>query len=974
MTDAVAAAIGPTRARLYVQVAALEADLQDLLVKFAAPSLTEEMLLDVHYEKCVHRRNSQPDTAGSDASLTEFLDLADYIHLLNQHSSFLPDDDVRGLRHANDALNRIIPIRNRVMHASRPLHSTDPEDFAAIVATLRSSLLTLPRLAQVSVEVERPDWQALGDVSWDSDGRVLHNLPPPDFDETGLIGRGALVSQVTRLLERGREPVITLVGTGGVGKTALALQVLSDLTIAEDPPYDAILWASLKTESLTGEGIQRLRGATAAAFDIPSLLAGPIDAEGTASLEELASVIDGTRTLVAIDNLETIDAGQVIELYDSLPAETNFLITSRRGLGQLERRVVVEELSTKDASHLLRLFARRRGVERLAQLPQGEVERIAESLRRLPLAIKWFVMAVARGARPEDVLHDQTDLLRFCLDSVIQTLSEQAVEVAHALHALTGPSSFTDLGVVLGMPADDLRGALLELQQCAVVQAEGGPNGEGFAITEFVDDYFSKVAAPEPESLQQYRIEADRLREAEERRRADEQRRSLGANAVRIRHEGDTGAADLLRQALSTSKRGDVESAKALIARAEALTPSFFEVHRVRAFIAAHNREYATATSSYERALELCETPDQRAFVLHYFGEHLLRNARAVDEGTRVLEESHNHLKQPESAMSLARGYTFQGRYGDARELLQEAVKETSGRTRLIAETSLLDTIYRSSEACLDRDRNPVEAIRRALEGVRVGVAILGTGVADRRLLTAALKCIGVVARALAECWRGSIHDDVVDEALGVVEGALEEHGLRLRSDNEWWRVQTALHAIKKHGGPDLFPPNASEVGALDEDSSTGVLKAYLSDEGYGFITPDEDGEDVFFHRSMLHPSVSPDDLFDGLRLAYEPRMDEQGRTRGNNVRPTTARPPKERSAATVASGLTGKILVYFADRGYGFIGRDDGEPDIYYHVTGLRDPESVDRVLIRDQHVAFDVVDVPPKGLRAVDLHVPGG
>jgi cold shock CspA family protein/tetratricopeptide (TPR) repeat protein len=973
MADAVAAAIGLTRARLYVQVAALESDLQGLLVKFVAPALTEQMLLDVHYDKCVHRRNSQPDTSGSDAPLTDFLDFADYIHLLNQHRSFLPTDDQLGLRNANDALNRAVPIRNRVMHASRPLHPTDPEELEVIVNTVTSSLLTAPRLRRVASEVRQPGWQPLGDVSWESEGRVLHNLPTPDFDETGLIGRGALVARVSRLLTSNREPVITLVGPGGVGKTALALQVLSDLTIAENPPYDAILWASLKTESLTGEGIQRLRGATADVFDLPSLLVEPIEKGAQPTISELAGVMEGTRTLVAIDNLETVDADQVLELYDGLPADTRFLFTSRRGLGQLERRVVIGELDENDAAHLLRLFARRRGVERLAQLPNDEVANMARTLRLVPLAIKWFVMAVARGARPEDVLHDQTDLLRFCLDSVIESLSEPALEVAHALHALSGPCSFTRLGVVLGMPADDLRSALLELQQSAVVKAEGGTTGEGFVVTEAVDDYLKTVAPPRVESLERVRSEADRLRRAEERRRVDEERRSLGPNAVRIRHDGDAGAADLLRQALSASKGGRMDQARELLDSAEALTPAYFEVHRVRAFIAAYNNDYSTATSSYRRALELCETTDQRAFVLHYFGEHLLRNVRDLDEGTEALEQSHDELQQPESAMSLARAYTFQGRYDEARQLLQEAIKETSGRARLIAETSLLDSIYRSSEECLERDRNPVEAIRRALDGVRIGRAILGTGVADRRLLTAAMKCFGVVARGLVECQRSGIAHDVVAEATAAVTDMLEEHGLQLQADNEWWRIQTSLHALHKLGGPNLHAP--AEEYPEPEGSATGILKRFLPEKGFGFITPDAGGEDVFFHKTGLHPTVEPGDLLEGLPVAYEPETDDQGRARGRGVQPLHSARPRPPSAISkarkvIASGSAGHIIVYFPDRGYGFISRDDQEPDIYYHVTGLRDPESVDRLLVPDTRVRFDIVDVPPKGFRAVDIH----
>ena len=58
----------------------------------------------------------------------------------------------------------------------------------------------------------------------ESDGENNNNLPPPDFDETGFIGRRQQISQLIKLCH-GPYPVITIVGDGGLGKTALALKV-----------------------------------------------------------------------------------------------------------------------------------------------------------------------------------------------------------------------------------------------------------------------------------------------------------------------------------------------------------------------------------------------------------------------------------------------------------------------------------------------------------------------------------------------------------------------------------------------------------------------------------------------------------------------------------------------------------------------------------------------------------------------------
>jgi CspA family cold shock protein len=57
----------------------------------------------------------------------------------------------------------------------------------------------------------------------------------------------------------------------------------------------------------------------------------------------------------------------------------------------------------------------------------------------------------------------------------------------------------------------------------------------------------------------------------------------------------------------------------------------------------------------------------------------------------------------------------------------------------------------------------------------------------------------------------------------------------------------------------------------------TGTIKRIVRDKGFGFITPDEGSDDVFFHRSKLAARVEFDELREGDRVEFQTRAGEKG-------------------------------------------------------------------------------------------------
>jgi len=169
--------------QIYALVDAFERDIRDLLTRFVIPELeSDELVYGVLLPKLRTKRDADPN--GNENDLVEYLDLRQAYDLLNIHRGLLPSDMARHVRELTSELDAIVPIRHRVMH-SRPLA---PGDFDA----MNSSLLKfdrryLKKTAKVLDALRSDNTWLPDDALQPVEDRIKHNLPPAEYDETGLL-------------------------------------------------------------------------------------------------------------------------------------------------------------------------------------------------------------------------------------------------------------------------------------------------------------------------------------------------------------------------------------------------------------------------------------------------------------------------------------------------------------------------------------------------------------------------------------------------------------------------------------------------------------------------------------------------------------------------------------------------------------------------------------------------------------------
>ncbi|HEX8525447.1 cold-shock protein [Allosphingosinicella sp.] len=132
-----------------------------------------------------------------------------------------------------------------------------------------------------------------------------------------------------------------------------------------------------------------------------------------------------------------------------------------------------------------------------------------------------------------------------------------------------------------------------------------------------------------------------------------------------------------------------------------------------------------------------------------------------------------------------------------------------------------------------------------------------------------------------------------------------------------------------------------------------GVVKFFNSQKGFGFIVRDDGGEDVFVHISAVE-QAGLTGLADGQPLEFT-LVDRGGRISATGLKiegeplPVTDRPQGDRGPGgpggaggrgpqreLTGEKASGTVKFFNAMKGFGFISRDDGQPDAFVHISAV--------------------------------------
>jgi len=151
-----------------------------------------------------------------------------------------------------------------------------------------------------------------------------------------------------------------------------------------------------------------------------------------------------------------------------------------------------------------------------------------------------------------------------------------------------------------------------------------------------------------------------------------------------------------------------------------------------------------------------------------------------------------------------------------------------------------------------------------------------------------------------------------------------------------------------------------------------GVVKFFNSQKGFGFIQREDGGEDVFVHISAVE-RAGLEGLAEGQQLEFN-LVDRGGKISAADLQvvgDVIAAPAKAAAPQRQLTGekATGTVKFFNAMKGFGFITRDDGQPDAFVHISAVE--RSGMRELNEGDKLEFDL-EVDRRGKHSAVNLVP--
>ncbi len=539
----------------------------------------------------------------------------------------------------------------------------------------------------------------------------FYRILQPEYEE--FVVREIPCDDVWKALHDPRTSIASVVGIGGVGKTSLATWAVTKAY--ENKLFDFIVSITAKDRELTQSGIKALSpGLTT--FD--SLLNSILDVLDFPDLvhkdivskeKEVRSLLENSRGLLYVDNLETVDDARVINFLDSLPLGARAIVTSRRAAVHVAVKPIDPgPMTEEEIIHFMGTLSKTPRLKYVERLSKAERIKVGQYCNGIPLAMRWTALhcksaeelstlakALNKGQESGD------ELLEFSFRRVFEQFLDEEKRVLELLSLFQNPLPTEAILVASTGPRHKTLDAVEGLVADAMIRRVFDPqlNDYAYSLMPIVRTFAYKEVAKNSviedamrRSLSDW-YEARDIKDVNERLLIRE-----------IRQGKESSDVVLTDMALAAEKRGEQKTAENLFNQALQRNPTSWRAARLFGEYFRKLRNTSKALQYYEMAATNAPRrgPD-RALIYREWGM-ILKNSGDILATDLAIEKFETALKDtPHDVLAihaLAMMYDRKGVYARVISLLSPLVDHSSRTTKKFALPILLKA-YQKTGAML---------------------------------------------------------------------------------------------------------------------------------------------------------------------------------------------------------------------------------------------------------------------------------
>ncbi|KAA3599289.1 MAG: hypothetical protein DWQ06_10245 [Calditrichaeota bacterium] len=517
----------------------------------------------------------------------------------------------------------------------------------------------------------------------------------PDYNK--FVERKELCKEVLNSINDPRVSVTSLIGIGGVGKTATATWAV--LEAYKKSLFRFIVSITAKDRELTAFGIKALEPKLTsfesllnAIFDVlgfPELKTNSI-LEKEKEAKELLKNSDG---LLYVDNLETVDDLRIIMFLDSLPVGVHAIVTSRRSRVRVATRPIeVKQLNEKEAISFIKTLSEESGLKYCSSFSKNEYFRIRNSCDGIPLAMRW---TLTKSKTPQDALRlaenithrslQGEELLEFCFRRVFQEMDSIEKEILQILSIFNHPIQYE--AIIVGMNMDGLHERVSDVIEGLIEDAlvnrifDTETNDYNFFLSPITKSFIYADVRKDKQFEKNIRKKLTRYFEANDIQ-GEEKRKIIRG----IRQGESNNESALIDLAISAKRKHDIDGAEILLNQALNRNPRSWKASRELAELYRKKENLSEALKLYEQAaINSPRRGNDKALIYREWGMLLRQSGlpKATDYAIDKFEVS--LLEAPNDEITLtavSQLYYKKGMNKKVIEYLEPLINHPNQRTR----------------------------------------------------------------------------------------------------------------------------------------------------------------------------------------------------------------------------------------------------------------------------------------------------